>query len=70
MSYRNLLVEDEASPLILQADVFTDNGFIVSTVSDGEEAIRLLNEQNGEFDAVFTDLGLPGRGRWQVLNFI
>lgn len=63
---RILLVEDEPTIAVTLGDDLQDHGYEVTQVADGAAAIRLLGEQ--EFDAVITDLRLPGATGVQVLQ--
>lgn len=54
-----LVVEDEVLIRILVADHLRDAGFTVVEAATGDEAISLLSA-GVEFDAVFTDVRMPG----------
>ena len=56
---RVLLVEDEFLVRVIVSDALTDAGFEVIEAGDGEEGVRLL-DKSPEFDAVITDLQMPG----------
>ncbi|MCA8965203.1 MAG: response regulator [Planctomycetes bacterium] len=63
---RVLLVEDEPTIAITLGDELEENGYRVTCVADGREAIGLLDDQ--AFDAVITDLRLPGASGLDVLR--
>ena len=55
---RILLVEDHAETLALYETYLTLEGFEVTAVSTATEALRLVAP--GRFDAISTDLAMPG----------
>ena len=55
---RVLLVEDEFLIAECVAETLSDHGFAVQTASNGAEALRYLAA--ARFDALFTDINLPG----------
>lgn len=57
--YRVLVVEDEILIRIMVADDLRDHGFSVFEAANGDEAIALLSA-GAAFDAVFTDVRMPG----------
>ncbi|MCA9553949.1 MAG: sigma-54-dependent Fis family transcriptional regulator, partial [Myxococcales bacterium] len=52
-----LLVDDEPSIRLTVADVLRDAGHSVTTASDGEEALNLIEDR--PFDLVISDIRLP-----------
>src|SRR3954467_2451653 len=54
---RVLIVEDDKTQRDLLARVFSRDGFVVSTASDGTEALRLLDDTTP--DLLVLDLMLP-----------
>lgn len=54
-----LVVEDEPFVRDDLVDFFEDRGFIVYGAGDADEAIRILDQQQGIF-AVLTDIEMPG----------
>ncbi len=62
---RVLLVEDEPTIAITLGDDLADHGCRVTVVGDGSAAIGLL--AGCSFDAVITDLRLPGASGAEVL---
>jgi CheY-like chemotaxis protein len=61
---RILVVEDEALVREVAVAVLEDAGHLVVEAADGEEALELI--QGNTFDALFTDIKLPGRDGWTV----
>jgi CheY-like chemotaxis protein len=54
-----LLVEDEPLFRMAMADLLEDAGFDVTVACSGDEAVILLAE-NDRFDALMTDITMPG----------
>src|SRR5947209_4520807 len=65
---RILVVDDEEYVRDLLKDIVEREGCEVSLAPDGREALRLFASR--EFDAVFTDVGLPGMSGWELARFI
>jgi DNA-binding NtrC family response regulator len=61
-----LIVEDEAIMRDSLSDWLSDSGYNVQTASEGEEALRIIEER--DFDMVVLDLRLPGKDGLQVLR--
>lgn len=62
-----LLVEDEALILAATQDALETGGFEVATAQDGEEAIKLLDEQGERIAGMITDVRLGGGpSGWEV----
>lgn len=63
-----LVIEDQ--PLIREtmADILALEGHRVTLACDGEEGIALF--EDGEYDIVCTDLGMPGLSGWEVVRAI
>jgi len=59
-----LVVDDEDYVRDLLRDILTREGCEVVTAADGHEAVALF--ARGGFDAVFTDVGLPGMSGWEL----
>lgn len=58
--HRVLVVDDEPLIVGMLRDLFEAQGLLVSTATNGDEAIRLLSA--GPYDAVITDLNMPRCG--------
>ncbi|AXV10040.1 putative transcriptional regulator ycf27 (plasmid) [Euzebya pacifica] len=68
MSHHILVVDDEPSVRgVVEAVLFAD-GFDVTTVRDGEEALDAMEERLP--DAVVLDLMMPAMTGWEVLDEI
>lgn len=63
-----LVVEDEDVLIELLRGMLEANGFSVITTKDGDEAIRVYKERTKDIALVLTDMGLPSRGGWEVLE--
>jgi signal transduction histidine kinase/ActR/RegA family two-component response regulator len=65
---RILVVDDEESVRDLLLEILDSEGCVVSTAADGHEALALFESR--EFDAVFTDVGMPGMSGWELAGTI
>jgi signal transduction histidine kinase/ActR/RegA family two-component response regulator len=65
---RILVVDDEDYVRDLLRDILDREGCEVALAEDGNEAVRLFDR--GEFDAVFTDVGLPGMSGWELARYV
>ena len=65
---RVLVIDDEDYVRELLADILTREGCEVELAGEGREALRLFEAQ--EFDAVFTDVGLPGMSGWELARAV
>jgi signal transduction histidine kinase/ActR/RegA family two-component response regulator/putative methionine-R-sulfoxide reductase with GAF domain len=65
---RILVVEDELLIRETLYDMLDLGNHKITLACNGEEGIRLFNE--GDFDIVFTDLGMPGISGWEVARTI
>lgn len=63
-----LVVDDEEAIRKNLHDILTLGGHHVALASGGEEGINIFKE--GDFDLVFTDLGMPEVSGWQVAKAI
>jgi signal transduction histidine kinase/ActR/RegA family two-component response regulator len=61
---RILVVDDEDYVRELLSDILTREGCEVALAAEGREALRLF--ESSAFDAVFTDVGLPGMSGWEL----
>lgn len=68
MSIRILLVDDETDFLETMAKRFTIRKMPVATATSGQEALRLMDEQ--EFDVVVLDVRMPGMDGLELLRQI
>ncbi len=58
-SAKILLVEDEDAVRAFSSRVLKNKGFTVTECSDGEQALKKM-EENGPFDLLLTDMMMPG----------
>ena len=58
---RILLVEDEKIILNFMRKRLTEEGYVVFTAENAEDALRIYETQNGSFDLLFTDVVLPDK---------
>jgi CheY-like chemotaxis protein len=65
---RCLVVDDEESVGAVIGDVLASLGHDVMVLTDGAAAIERLGDER--FDAVFTDLAMPGVSGWQVARAV
>ena len=65
---RILVVDDEDYVRELLADILEREGCEVSLAGEGREALRLFD--SAVYDAVFTDVGLPGMSGWEVARAV
>jgi signal transduction histidine kinase/ActR/RegA family two-component response regulator len=65
---RVLVVDDEECIRELLRELLEISHCAVSTAASGHEALGLF--QSSEFDAVFTDVGMPGMSGWELSGLI
>ncbi|MBC8029130.1 MAG: response regulator [Pyrinomonadaceae bacterium] len=65
---RVLVVDDEEEVRNLLKDILEDADCEAVTASQAYDGLRLFDE--GGFDAVFTDLGMPGMSGWELARAI
>jgi len=65
---RLLVVDDENYVRELLRDILEREGCEVILAADGHEAMSLFETR--EFDAVFTDVGLPGMSGWELARYV
>ncbi len=64
-----LIVDDEGEILDSLEEILILNGFTdVDTASDGEEAIKKIKEK--EYDIVITDISMPGKDGFEVVEYV
>ncbi len=68
VALRLLVVDDEDYVRELLHDILDSLGHHVVEAEDGFKALALLNTQ--VFDAVFTDIGMPGMSGWELARLI
>jgi len=65
---RVLVADDEERILILLQANLEAFGFYVQTAEDGHQALRFLESE--EFDAVITDMNMPGAGGMEIIQHV
>jgi EAL domain-containing protein (putative c-di-GMP-specific phosphodiesterase class I) len=65
---RILLVDDEPALLEVWGEILRDAGWTVETAADGAAALKLLTRDS--FDAILTDIDMPGLNGLQLLRAI
>jgi DNA-binding response OmpR family regulator len=63
-----LVIDDDERLRTLLRNILLFGGYRVIEASDGESGMRHLEE--GGFDMVLTDLGMPGMNGWEVTKLI
>jgi CheY-like chemotaxis protein/two-component sensor histidine kinase len=63
-SSKILVVDDEPSVRELLADILESEGYDVTLAENGNDALKMFEQQN--FQAVFTDVGMPGMSGWEL----
>lgn len=63
-----LYVEDDPTHVVLARRILERQGFTLTAVSDGEQALRSL--RSARPDVLLVDLGLPGRGGLALIRTI
>jgi signal transduction histidine kinase/CheY-like chemotaxis protein len=66
---RILVVDDEENVRQLLRDVLESEGYQVTLAAGGREALEMFGE-GGSFDAVFTDIGMPGMSGWELAHAV
>ncbi|HVF68639.1 MAG TPA: ATP-binding protein [Pyrinomonadaceae bacterium] len=67
-SLRILVVDDEDYVRELLYDILAREGCEVALAAEGPEALQIFDAR--EFDAVFTDVGLPGMSGWELARAV
>lgn len=65
---RILVVDDEEGVRNLLGEILEDAGCEAVTAAHAYDGLRMFDE--GRFDAVFTDLGMPGMSGWELARAI
>jgi CheY-like chemotaxis protein len=63
-----LVVDDEEGVRELLRDLVESEGCRVRMAASGRDALSLFGTQ--QFDAIFTDVGMPGMSGWELANAI
>ncbi len=67
---RALVVDDEAVIREVLTEALEAEGCEVVQAESGEQALQLYDAQRGNFDVVFTDIGMPEMNGWVLLTAI
>ena len=67
---RILVVDDEAAVRDVLTDSLQAEGCEVVVAENGHAALEIYDAQKGEFDAVFTDIGMPDMSGWELAHAI
>ncbi len=67
---RVLVVDDETPVRDVLIETLEAEGFEVLAANSGEGALELYDKLQGEFDAVFTDIGMPEMSGWELVTAI
>jgi signal transduction histidine kinase/FixJ family two-component response regulator len=67
---RLLVVDDEATIRDVLAEALRAEGCEVLVAENGQAALKLFDDYGGEFDAVFTDIGMPDMNGWELATAI
>ncbi len=65
-----LVVDDEAAVREVLAEALKTEGCEVVAAENGQIALTLYDAHKGEFDAVFTDIGMPEMNGWELATAI
>lgn len=63
-----LIVDDEECVCELLRDILETIGYQVTAAANGSEGLALFDAER--FDAVFTDIGIPGMNGWELARAI
>jgi signal transduction histidine kinase/CheY-like chemotaxis protein len=63
-----LVVDDEEAVRQLLCEILEDAGCEAAQAASGREALALFDA--GRFDAVFTDIGMPGMSGWELAHAV
>ncbi len=66
MSYKLLIVDDDTDLLSILGEIFSEEGYVVNTCSDGMEAIAKCREIS--YDLIIADIMLPGATGIEILR--
>ena len=67
---RLLVVDDEATVRDVLTEALRAEGCEVVAAENGQVALKLFDDYQGEFDAVFTDIGMPEMNGWELATAI
>jgi len=67
---RVLVVDDETHVREVLIESLEAEGCEVVSAQSGESALALYDQNDGKFDAVFTDIGMPSMNGWELVTEI
>lgn len=67
---RVLAVEDQQDMLESLRSVLEEYGAVVTAVTSGAAACAMLRERDGDFDALVSDLGMPGMDGYELIRCV
>jgi signal transduction histidine kinase/ActR/RegA family two-component response regulator len=67
---RVLVVDDEVNVRDVLKESLEAEGCEVLAAADGKMALELYDQNDGQLDAVFTDIGMPGMSGWDLITAI
>lgn len=67
---RALIIDDEVDMLDVMSDVLELYGVKSLTASSGQEALRILREENARIDVILSDVKMPGMNGFEVLQSV
>lgn len=68
MPQQILYAEDDDAARLIVREQLENEGYLVVTAADGDEAVQCLQQQ--KFDLVLLDIKMPGRTGLEVLQFM
>ena len=63
-----LLVEDEEGVREFATSALHENGYVIYEAASAEEALDIFEKEKGNFDLVFSDVVLPGKGGLELID--
>lgn len=63
-----LLVEDEPSVRAVAEKTLLESNYKIYSAGNAEEAVKLFDKENGNFDLIFSDVVLPDRSGLQLVS--
>lgn len=70
MANHILVIDDQESMQSIISQMLKDKGYQVSTASDGEEGLNLLNQNPDSFDLVLADVNMPKIDGFEFLKTV
>lgn len=67
---RVMVIDDETHVREVLIEALEAEGCDVVSAESGESALAIYDQYEGRFDAVFTDIGMPGMSGWELVTEI